>query len=257
MPLVFRTTDLTKWGAGTPGPLTKAQVDLNFWQLLERLVEVESNPLQPNQIDFIQVDDNQMTIYMTDYTSFGPFTLPQAAFNFTGDFQADHDYKRYDFLTARDGFYMVLHDFTSGPTFVFGADIEGPWYQLIMPFPKVFDIGFSSPGTPGRGIAVDEYEAQAMWTYRAGHQFYLPADLTGTVGGLFIETTDALEFPIMNGLDEIGTINIEAGGSEATFTLAANAQFEINDTLRILRMQSLDLTAKDLSVTFIAVLGTP
>jgi hypothetical protein len=192
-----------------------------------------------------------MTFHMTDYSVIGPFTLPQAAFAFTGDFQAFHDYKLYDFLTARDGLYLVLEPFTSGAEFVFGPNL-----QLIMPFPKVFDIGFFFPGKPGRGIEIDDYEAQAMFTFRCLREFYLPADLTDTVGGLLFEATGDLEYPIMKNLDQIGTINIAAGADTATFTFADDVQFEINDTLRVLRMATFDDTAKDLSVTFKGVLGT-
>jgi hypothetical protein len=110
------------WGTGIGVPLSSMQVDLNFWQLLLRIVNLEENPIQPNQIEMIEVIGNKMTIHMSDYTTFGPFTLPVAAFRFTGAFQGNHDYKTYDLLLANEGLYMVLHDFTSGPTFVNGSD---------------------------------------------------------------------------------------------------------------------------------------
>jgi hypothetical protein len=244
------------WGTGIGVPLSSMQVDLNFWQLLLRIVNLEENPIQPNQIEMIEVIGNKMTIHMSDYTTFGPFTLPVAAFRFTGAFQGNHDYKTYDLLLANEGLYMVLHDFTSGPTFVNGSDFTGPWYSLLMPFPTKFSVGFSFPGKPGFGIQIDEYEASAMWSYRFDREVYFLADLPGTVGGLFIDATADMEMPIMKGLDQIGTITVAAGTGDAAFIFPDDIQFEINDVLRILRPVELDTTAKDLTVTFQGKLGT-
>jgi hypothetical protein len=244
------------WGAGTGARLPSMTIDLNFYQLLTRLIAVETNPIQPNQIDSIEVIGNQMTFHMTDYSTLGPFTLPVAALSFTGAFQPNHDYKTYNLLTANEGLYMVLHDFTSGPTFVFGSDFSGPWYALLMPFPTKFSVGFSFPGKPGFGIQIDEYEASAMWSYRFDRQVYFLTGLPGTVGGLFIDATADMEFPIMNGLDQIGLITIAAGTGDAAFIFTDDVQFEINDVLRILRPVELDATAKDLTVTFQGKLGT-
>lgn len=255
MAIIYKNTDGGRWGAGKGAPLTSMEADLNIWQIIERVTAIETNPVMPVEIDYIELIGNTLTFHMTDYSVHGPFSLPQAAFNFTGAFQPLHDYLKYDFLTAREGLYMVLHAFTSGTEFVLGSDIEGPWYQLIMPYPTVFDIGFSFPGKPGRGIETGDYENQAMFTYRARRQFYLPEDLVDTVGGLLIETTLARVYPVMKNLDQIGSIMIAAGDDACTFDFPADVQFEINDVLRVLRTDDLDDTAYDLSVTFSAKLG--
>ena len=89
MSLKFRTRDDARWGAGKGANLNPVEVDENFWDLLQRLQAVEENPAQPLQIGNITVSGNRMTITLSDgVTSFGPFTLPQAAFRFTGAYQA-------------------------------------------------------------------------------------------------------------------------------------------------------------------------
>jgi hypothetical protein len=250
MAIVYRNTDLTRWGTGKGARLTSLEGDLNLWQITQRVTELENNPILPVELEAIDVTGNLMTFLMSDYSTRGPITLPQAAFNFTGDFQPLHNYELYDFLLARDGLYLVLTPYTSGATFAFG-----PSLQLIMPFPKVFDIGFFFPGKPGRGIDIDDYEAAAMWSYRAARQFYLPADLVGSVGGLFIQAEDDCFYPIMQNLDQIGEISIAAGNVTCNFTFADNIQFEIDDVLRVLRPVTLDGTAKDLTCTLKGAIG--
>ena len=173
--IVYRTAGA--WGSGLGRDVLPAEVDGNFYDLDSRVGALESDPPLPAEIASIGVVGNQMTITMSNATLFGPYMLPQAAFNFTGSFQPNHAYKRYDFLIENSGLYMVLHDFTSGAGFVFGADAQGPWYQYVMPFPTNYDIGFFFPGPPGYAIA----DGAAMFTLRTSSRtpFFLPADLDG------------------------------------------------------------------------------
>ena len=61
--------------------LATAEVDENFYDLDTRVVTLEDETLAAvNQIASISVIGSQMTITMEDATTFGPFTLPQAAF---------------------------------------------------------------------------------------------------------------------------------------------------------------------------------
>lgn len=76
--LIFRTTDVTRWGAGKGADLTPAEVDLNFYDLDERVVTIELNPPTPIEISEITVTGSSMTVHMADSSTFGPFTLPTA-----------------------------------------------------------------------------------------------------------------------------------------------------------------------------------
>ena len=197
--LKYRTDDNAQWGAGLGRDLQPEEIDQNFYDVEQRLEAVEQNPVLPNEIESISVDGNRMTITMADHTVFGPYILPQAAFRFTGAFQPNHDYRLYDFLVANDGLYLVLHDFTSGDAFVFGADAQGPFYQFILPFPSNYDIGFFFPGPPGLGIV----DGAAMFAFRASARtpFYLPAGLPDSSAGLAVAPTAAAVLRDLPGRD--------------------------------------------------------
>ena len=249
--IVYRTAGA--WGAGLGRDLLAAEVDGNFHDLDGRVQALEGNPPLPAEIDTIDVTGNQMTITMSNQTVFGPYTLPQAAFNFTGEFQPNHDYKRYDFLVANSGLYMVLHDFTSGAGFAFGADAQGPWYQYVLPFPTNYDIGFFFPGPPGYGIA----DGAALFTLRTSSRtpFYLPADLNGSTAGLLAAPAADLALPIYKNVTQIGVLDFAAGSTVGTFDFPDAQQFTSPNALRVLRPAALDASAFDLSVLFAGVKG--
>jgi len=252
--LKYRTDDNAQWGAGLGRDLQPQEIDQNFYDVEKRLEAVEQNPVLPNEIESISVDGNRMTITMADHSVFGPYILPQAAFRFTGAFQPNHNYRIYDFLVANDGLYLALHDFTSGDSFVFGADAQGPFYQLVMPFLTNYDIAFFFPGSPGLGIT----DGAAMFAFRASARtpFYLPADLASSSAGLAVAPTAALSFSIYQDATQIGTLDFAAGSAAGTFTFDEAIQFNAGNTLRVLRPAALDDTARDLSILFAAVKGT-
>jgi hypothetical protein len=252
--LKYRTDDNAQWGVGLGRDLNPEEIDQNFYDVETRLEGVEQNPVLPNEIETISVDGNRMTITMADHTTFGPYILPQAAFRFTGAFQPNHDYRLYDFLVANDGLYMVLHDFTSGDTFVFGSDAQGPFYHFILPFPSNYDIGFFCPGAPGLGIV----DGAAMFAFRASARtpFYLPAGLSQSSAGLAVAPTAALSCAIYRDATQIGTLDFMPGSTAGTFTFDQQIQFNAGNTLRVMRPAALDDTALDLSILFAAVKGT-
>jgi hypothetical protein len=252
--LKYRTDDNAQWGAGLGRDLQPGEIDQNFYDVEQRLEAVEQNPVLPNEIEAISVDGNRMTITMADHTVFGPYVLPQAAFRFTGAFQPNHDYRLYDFLVANDGLYLVLHDFTSGEAFVFGADAQGPFYQFIMPFPSNYDIAFFFPGPPGLGLV----DGAAMFAFRASARtpFYLPAGLASSSAGLAVAPAAALSCALYQDATQIGTLDFAAGNTAGTFTFDQAVQFNAGNTLRVMRPAVLDDTAFDLSILIAAVKGT-
>jgi hypothetical protein len=252
--LKYRTDDNAQWGAGLGRDLQPPEIDQNFYDVEMRLEAVEQNPVLPNEIQSISVDGNRMTITMADHTEFGPYVLPQAAFRFTGAFAPNHDYRLYDFLVANDGLYLVLHDFTSSDTFVFGADAQGPFYQFILPFPSNYDIAFFFPGPPGLGLV----DGAAMFAFRASARtpFYLPGSLRDSSAGLAVAPTAALSCAIYQDATQIGTLDFASGSTAGTFTFDQAIQFNAGNTLRVMRPAALDDTALDLSILFAGVKGT-
>jgi len=259
--IVYRTDDITRWGAGIGFDLPAEYIDNNFWLLDQRVADIENNPRLPLEIGAFTIDPitGRMTITLSDgYTSFGPFTIPVAAFRFTGEFQALFPYRTNDLVTNNENLYLVLHPFTSGATFEFGADIDGPFYALIMPSPRLFDIGFFYPGRPGYGVEIDEftYAPNAMFSYRSVRDFYLPALLDGSLCGLRTAPAEDMVFIMFKNETFIGTIDFTAGLVDGVFTLAASVQFEAGDVFRVLRDSFIDLDARDLTLTVKATLGT-
>lgn len=250
--ILYRTTDDDKWGDGKGANLTPTEVDLNFWDHEQRLNEVEENPAQPKNIDHITVSGNQMTIVLDDASTFGPFTLPEAVFEFTGNFVAAHVYHTYDFFLAGDGLYMVLRNHTSAGAFnPEDGNIDGDYYQLILPFPNLYDIGFFYPGTPGRGIE----DGEALFTFRANRNFYLVEDLPVSTAGVQTAPDGTLVFPVYKNATAIGSITIASGETVGTFTFPADVQFASGDRLRVVRAGTLDVTATDFSINFAARKG--
>jgi hypothetical protein len=253
--LVFRTLDAARWGAGKGARLVAAEVDDNFWTVDQAVKTLTESPTQPKQIQAISVAGNQMTITLSDgVTTFGPFTLPTAAFNVTGAYQGSHPYARFDLLTANDGMYLVLQPHTSLSVFnPADGNVNGPYYYLIFPFPTNYDVGFFFPGQPGFGIA----DGAAMFTLRTSARtpFYLPAGLTGSSAGLLTAPDDDLSFPICQGAAQIGAINFASGDTVGTFDFAEDVQFIAQDALRVLRPATLDAAAFDLSVLFAGTKG--
>lgn len=252
--LVFRTDDPLKWGIGKGANLTPGEVDSNFYDLDSRLTDAENNPAQPKQIQAIAVANNQMTITLSDgVTTFGPYALPEAAFAFTDAWQASHAYAVYDFFTAANGFYMVLQAHTSGTIFnANDGNLSGPFYKLIMPFPTTYQIGFFFPGMIGNGVAADS----AMFALRFPEAVYIPAGFSGSSGGVEVAPLAGMTFPVFKNAVQIGTVQIAAAATVATFTLASAVQFAAGDRLRVIRPADLDIDARDFALTIAGVKGT-
>lgn len=115
MSIVYRTDGA--WGAGLGVNLSAAQVDNNFWEVVERLVALETGAVASvNQIDSITVIGSQMTIFMEDATTFGPFTIPVAVMHWRDQWAVSTDYDELDLVYVPGrGVYLVRFAHTSDP----------------------------------------------------------------------------------------------------------------------------------------------
>ncbi len=78
VPITFRTNGA--WGAGQGSDLSAAQVDGNFYELKQAVEDLQADaPGDPVSISNIVQTGNSITIYLTDSTALGPFTLPSAS----------------------------------------------------------------------------------------------------------------------------------------------------------------------------------
>jgi hypothetical protein len=116
MDLIFRT--LGAWGPGKGANLTPSEVDTNFWELAQAIVDLTANPALPVGIASIAVSGTQMTITLTDGTVLGPFTLPVLTFRWRGEWQPFTSYAVLDVFTVLNtGIYMVQIAHTTDAAF--------------------------------------------------------------------------------------------------------------------------------------------
>lgn len=261
--LDFKTTDNTKWGAGsgagTAGRLTAQQADDNIWTLHQRTQALEDNPPEAVSISGITVIGSQFQVNLTDGSHQGPFEMPVASFRALGQWINDFDYKRLDLVTVpHQGLYMVLIDHHSpvSPAVFDEAAIDEdsgsptfglPLYQLVFgEDAAIYDIGWFYPGKPGIGIA----DGDAIF----GHQFVreglLPADLGGSLAHLIGDPAANMEFKIKLNDTEIGSVNFVAGSNVGTFTFNDDVDIAIGDVLLVMKPTAgVDTDARSLTVT--------
>lgn len=132
----FRTNDGTRWGAGEGHDLTPTEVDLNFWEVLERLDAVEADPPEPVSIDHITVTESTFTIFLTNGASQGPFNFPAAKFDVI-PWTPNTLLFPNTFVTEAGNTYLVLLPHTSGASFDPNAN-DGSGNELygLLPFPS-------------------------------------------------------------------------------------------------------------------------
>ena len=137
MTLTYRTTDMARWGTGQGFNLTAAQVDINFWDLVQRMLAQEARPDAAAGIDHFEIVGINMYVHMTDDTVLGPYELPVATFQDRGEWTPETVYSVMDTFTVNGGLYVVTRDHTSALTFDAGAN-DGAghdYYQLMIQTP--------------------------------------------------------------------------------------------------------------------------
>lgn len=248
--IVYRTTDPLKWGTGKEAPLSAEEFDENYWALVQALAAVSA--LEPHEIQDISVTpEGQMTILLDGGATFGPFTLPVASLNFRDTWQPATNYTKNDYFSEADGLYLVLLTHTSDGVFSPSAGSGlGPYYKLIMPSAKAYDIGFFYPGAFDAVTPED-----AMFGYVAVRDFYLPAGLTASRAALSVAPDSDMDMLISKAGTGIGTVNFAAGETTATFVLGSDVQFSAGDVLTVALPSATDPTAKTLSLTLAARFG--
>jgi hypothetical protein len=133
----YRTNDVARWGTGQGFNLTAAQVDINFWDIVQRMIAQEARPDPSAGIDHFEIIGVNMYVHMTDATVLGPYVLPVATFHDRGAWAPSTVYSVMDTFSVNGGLYVVIFDHTSGTTFDPGAnDGSGhDYYQLMIQTP--------------------------------------------------------------------------------------------------------------------------
>lgn len=115
--------------------LTAAEFDGNFSDLDGRVTSLQNNPPVAVGISNFAVSGSQLVVYLSNGTSFGPFSLPIATFAVRGEWTALTAYFAMDLVhVAGSGLYLVLSDHTSAATFDEDAtNSDGAVYDIVVP----------------------------------------------------------------------------------------------------------------------------
>lgn len=252
---VYRTDDDEKWGTGKGSALTSAEGDNNMWGFDQRIKDIEDNPPAAVSVSNIVVSGATVKFFLNDGSSFGPFDLPVASFNFRGDWLNSQVYAQLDLVTVpHRGLYVVLHShMTADSPTAFDPDAvnddgDALYGLLFGEDTYIYDFGFFYPGKPGLGISDDDV--------MAGHLLQrpvsLPIDCAGSGAKLITAPTSDLSFVMLKNGVSIGTLDFAASALSGTFTLDTATSFAVGDIFALQRPETIDATARNLVVTFVA-----
>jgi len=260
MPLIYRNAGA--WGPGKGARLTSLEADGNVHDLDGRVRNLEDNPPEGIGIDHFSVSGNALTIFLSNGSTHGPFSLPSASWRWAGEWQPLTLYYTLDLVAQGGSIYLVQHNHTSDATFAADAeDIDGFRYaRLLSPPDQPYDVGmFHAGGIPG--------DESVLLQHVATRSFVVPIGFADSTAYLLNPvSTENIVLAIYKNADLIGNLefNIDEnvlgdGGQLGSFVgLAppAEVQFSRTDRLSIFAPDVADATASGLSITFAARAGT-
>lgn len=249
------------WGPGTGAPNSAAQVDGNFYDVDQRVLDLDAALAEGKRIETVTYTSNSMTFHFTDDTS-QVIPLPVATFTYVGSWMNDTPYGPGHLFSAGNGFYQVLESHTTppwpaafDPNATDGSTDQNPLYQLWMPLRDVnYDAAIFVPGSIQRAANELLFVGIANRTMRlnagnANAYAYLDIGNDGT------GATDIIVSIEKNG-SEIGTITFDAGGEIDTaggqagdFIINAAVDFAEGDRYGLRVTQSDNAQPAGLSVT--------
>jgi hypothetical protein len=254
MTIVYVTTGA--WGAGTGAPNSAAQVDGNFHDVDQRIVDLNADLAEGKRIDTVTYTNTSMTFHFTDGSS-QVIPLPIATLMYVGPWLNSSPYSRSNLVSVGGlGMYQVLEDHVTPPLpAVFdpaATDGTNPLYQFFIPIGDInYDAAIFVPGSIQR--AADELlfagianRAMRLASGNAHAYAYLDVGVaTGSNISLAIEKSGV----------QIGTITFTVGGLDAaggkagSFNIPATTDFAQGDIYALRVLSSDNAAASGLSVT--------
>jgi len=215
MTQTYRTNDVTRWGTGKGSDLGPAEVDINFWDLIQRMATQEARPDPGPTIDHFSTSGALFYVHMSDGSVLGPYTLPVATFNDRGEWLPETAYAVMDTFTINGGLYVVLFDHISDTSFDPGAnDGAGHDYYSLM---------VQTPGSPipvgGAVGQVVQKSTTADYTVAWGWK----TPFGGVPGNVIIKNSDTQDDVIWGALDAADVAFNPATGSALTADNVADA----------------------------------
>jgi len=249
------------WGSGTGSPIAAATVDGNFYDVDQRIINLNTALADGKRIDTVDYTSNSMTFHFTDGTS-QVIPLPVATLSYVGAWANSTPYQRNQMFSADNGFYQVLEDHTTpappapfDPNATDGSTAQNPLYQLFMPLRDVnYDAAIFVPGSIQRAAN------ELLFVGIANRSMNLAAGNANAYAYLDIgnETTGATNIilSIEKNRVGIGTITFAvssgidtAGGQEGVFNIPTATDFAAGDHYALRVTQSNNAEPSGLSVT--------
>lgn len=124
MDLTFRNNG--PWGPGKGANLQPSEVDGNFWEIAEHILNLENNPALPNGIQSISISGTQMTITLSNGDVMGPYTIPVLVMRWRDEWLPNTPYAQLDVFKVTDlGIFLVQFSHISGTAFDAAIEVAG------------------------------------------------------------------------------------------------------------------------------------
>jgi hypothetical protein len=250
MTIVYVTTGA--WGGGTGTPNSAAQVDGNFYDLDQRIVDLNADLAEGKMIDSVSYTDISMTFHFTDGTS-QVIPLPIATLSYVGPWSNSTPYVRGNMISAANGFYQVLENHTTpapptpfDPNATDGSTDNNPLYSLWMPINDVnYDAAIFMPGN------IQRTAGELIWQGVANRTMSLAAGDDGAYAYLDVASSAApnIVFAIEKNGTGIGTITFVPSSHTGAFSIPTATSFAEGDRYALRVTASANAVAAGLSVT--------
>ena len=250
MTIVYVTTGA--WGSGTGAPIAAAQVDGNFYDLDQRVVDLNADLAEGKRIDTVTYTDISMTFHFTDGSS-QVIPLPIAILEYVGAWTNSTPYARGQMIAADNGFYQVLEAHTTppppapfDPNATDGSTAGNPLYQLWMPIRDVnYDAAVFVPGS------IQRTAGELIWQGVANRTMSLAAGNAGAYAYLDVPSSASpnIVFAIEKNGTGIGTITFAPSSQTGAFSIPAATDFAEGDRYALRVTASDNAVAAGLSVT--------
>jgi hypothetical protein len=251
MAIVYVTSGA--WGSGAGAPISAALVDGNFYDLDQRVVDLNTGLTEGKRIDYVTYTADSMTFHFTDGTT-QVIVLPVATLAYVGAWANSTPYQRNQMFSADNGFYQVLEDHTTpappapfDPNATDGSTAQNPLYQLFLPLRDVnYDAAIFIPGSIQRtaGELLAQFVANRTMNLAAGNaQAYAYLDVANPAAG------PSIILSIQKNGTEIGTITFAASAQTGTVSIPVATDFAEGDRYGLRVTQSTNAVPSGLSVT--------
>jgi hypothetical protein len=256
MPIVYVSNGA--WGTGTGTPNSAAQVDGNFYDVDQRIADLNADLAEGKLIDTVTYTPNSMTFHFTDGTS-QVIPLPVATITYAGQWQNSTPYSTGQLVSVPGiGMYQIVVAHTTPPLPAvfdpYAVDGSGnPLYSFWMPLYDInYDAAIFVPGTAQRTAGELMFQAAANRTMKLlSGNAHAYAYLDVAIG-----TGTNIILAIQKNRVQIGTITFTAGatpdaggGQLGAFNIPATTDFAEGDVYALRVTQSDNAAPSGLSVT--------